>query len=121
MTDYIITEDMLKQWRGNCINLRNPHTNDDICKMCKYRGTGSRKGCCDFDDNHMEDIFRSRPLSEHAAEESFEHGRSIAISDMQTQHILNELKRRYWKEAAILDYIEMIECEVKECAKHLVV
>lgn len=63
MKEYVITEEMLKQWRGNCINLQNPHTNDDFCKKCQYRGKGSRKGCCDFDDNHMEDIFRSRPLS----------------------------------------------------------
>jgi hypothetical protein len=61
MTQYIITETMLQTWRKGCVNLSNPHTNDDICKKCEYRGTGVRKGCCDFDDSDVEKIFRSHP------------------------------------------------------------
>ena len=69
MTKYIITDEMIKQWRKNCVNLQNPHTNNDFCKACLYRGKGTRKGCCDFDDNHMEDIFRSRLLSAELKDE----------------------------------------------------
>lgn len=34
------------------------------------------------------------------------------ISEIETDTILMELKRRYRSEMAILDYIEMIECEI---------
>ena len=61
MNQYIIDETMLQAWREGCVNLSNPHTNDDICKKCEYHGTGMRKECCDFDDNTMEKIFRSHP------------------------------------------------------------
>jgi hypothetical protein len=61
MNQYSITEEMLQTWRKGCVNLSNPHTDDDICKNCEYRGKGAREKCCDFDDNSMERIFRSRP------------------------------------------------------------
>jgi sialic acid synthase SpsE len=35
------------------------------------------------------------------------------LQDIPTNHILNELKRRYSNEPATLDYIEMIEAEVQ--------
>jgi len=47
-------------------------------------------------------------LEEHA----FEQGRSVAIEGFTTPEILTELKKRYRKEMSILDYIEMIECEL---------
>ena len=34
------------------------------------------------------------------------------ISKIPTNDLLQELKRRYCTEMAILDYIEMIECEL---------
>jgi hypothetical protein len=55
MNQYIITEDMLQAWRRGC----PPSTED--CKTCEYRGKGKREGCCDFDDNLIEKIFRSHP------------------------------------------------------------
>ena len=61
MNQYIINETMLQTWRKGCLNPKIPHTDDDTCKKCKYRGKGLRKNCCDFDDNAMEDIFRSHP------------------------------------------------------------
>jgi len=61
MNQYIINETMLQTWRKGCLNPKIPHTDDDTCKKCKYRGKGLRKNCCDFDDNAMEDIFRSYP------------------------------------------------------------
>ena len=60
---YVISEDMLKIWRASCTNIQEPHTNNETCKGCKYRGKGNRRDCCDFDDDDMEEIFRSRPLS----------------------------------------------------------
>ena len=62
MNQYIINETMLQTWRKGCLNPKIPHTDDDTCKKCKYRGKGLRKNCCDFDDNAMEDIFRSHPI-----------------------------------------------------------
>ena len=61
MNQYIINETMLQTWRKGCLNPKIPHTDDDTCKKCKYRGKGLRKNCCDFDDNAMEDLFRSHP------------------------------------------------------------
>jgi hypothetical protein len=61
MNQYIINEEQLQSWRKGCVNLSNPHTDDDICKKCKYRGIGMRENCCDFDDSAMEKIFRSHP------------------------------------------------------------
>ena len=58
MKQYIITEDMLRQWRKGCTNVSGSYC---ACKKCEYCGTGLRKNCCDFDDNAMEDIFRSHP------------------------------------------------------------
>ena len=66
MNQYIINETMLQTWRKGCLNPKIPHTDDDTCKKCKYRGKGLRKNCCDFDDNAMEDIFRSRPYNPKA-------------------------------------------------------
>jgi len=63
MNQYIINETMLQTWRNGCVNLSNPHADDDMCKKCKYRGKGLRENCCDFDDNSMEDIFRSHPYN----------------------------------------------------------
>lgn len=61
---YIISEKMLRIWRESCVNLDNPHTSDTFCKKnCGYRGKGGREGCCDFDDNAMEKIFRSHPYN----------------------------------------------------------
>jgi hypothetical protein len=34
------------------------------------------------------------------------------IHNLTTQELLSELKKRYRSEPAILDYIEMIECEL---------
>ena len=56
---YIINDLMLKIWRVGCVNLSNPYTNDDKCRRCEYRGKGVRKGCCDFDDNAMQKIFKT--------------------------------------------------------------
>ena len=58
--EYIITEDMLRYWKNQCV-AEPAHTNTDECKACQYRGKGTREGCCDFDDTDMEKIFRSRP------------------------------------------------------------
>ena len=66
MNQYIIDEEMITSWRNGCVNLLNSHTDDDICKKCKYRGKGLRENCCNFDDNSMEDIFRSRPYNPKA-------------------------------------------------------
>ena len=60
---YIISDDMIRQWRGACVKVP-PFQEVDQCKDCEYRGKGARKGCCDFDDNAMERIFRSRPLEQ---------------------------------------------------------
>ena len=45
------------------MNPSNPHADDDMCKKCKYRGKELRVNWCDFDDNSMEDIFRSHPYN----------------------------------------------------------
>ena len=58
--EYIITEDMLRYWKNQCV-AEPAHTNTDECKACQYRGKGTREGYCDFDDTDMEKIFRSRP------------------------------------------------------------
>ena len=58
MKQYIITEDMLRQWRKGCTNVSGSYC---ACKKCEYCGTGLREDCCDFDDNAMEEIFRSHP------------------------------------------------------------
>ena len=51
-------------------------------------------------------------IADTCEESAFEHGRSVAIKGFTTLEILTELKKRYRKELAILDYIEMIECEL---------
>lgn len=58
--EYIITEDMLRIWRNQCI-AEPAHTDTDQCKACEFRGIGMRTNCCDFGDSDMEKIFRSRP------------------------------------------------------------
>lgn len=35
------------------------------------------------------------------------------LNDFSTGEILRYLKRKYVKEPAIIDYIEMIECEIR--------
>ncbi len=35
------------------------------------------------------------------------------LNDFSTDEILRHLKRKYTKEPAIIDYIEMIECEIE--------
>ena len=61
---YLISGKMLRIWRESCVNPDNSHTGDTFCKKnCGYRGRGAREGCCDFDDNAMEKIFRSHPYN----------------------------------------------------------
>jgi hypothetical protein len=81
MTSYIITEEMIKTWRTGCINLSNPHTNDDICKKCKYRGKGMREKCCDFGDTDVEKIFRSHLYNPQAEQENLVRMILIEIID----------------------------------------
>lgn len=58
--EYIITEDMIRMWKNRCI--ADPaHTDTDECRKCQYHGKGKRDRCCDFGDEDMEKIFRSRP------------------------------------------------------------
>jgi hypothetical protein len=64
-TEYIITDDMLAAWRTGCVNWRSQE--DSKCYCCDFKGIGIRKGCCDFDDNAMQKIFQSHPVSEHEA------------------------------------------------------
>jgi hypothetical protein len=66
MTQYIIDEKMIKSWRKGCVNLSNPHMDDDTCKLCKHRGKGMRMDCCDFDDEDAECLFRSNPYNPQA-------------------------------------------------------
>ena len=62
--EYIITEEMLQQWRVGCIYpSASIQFDDQKCCTCKYAGEGFRLHCCDFDDDSMEKIFRSRPHS----------------------------------------------------------
>jgi len=68
--EYIITEDMLRYWKNQCV-AEPAHTNTDECKACQYRGKGTREGCCDFDDTDMEKIFRSRPHTHTPAPERY--------------------------------------------------
>lgn len=68
--EYLITDTMLKIWRKGCVNLDEPHTDNEFCKKnCGYRGKGAREKCCDFDDNGMEKIFRSSPHCRHDKDE----------------------------------------------------
>lgn len=60
---YIITETMLNQWRAGCLDISDPHMDTDVCRNCQFRGKDVRAKCCDFDDNAMEQIFRSRPYT----------------------------------------------------------
>ena len=41
-----------------------------------------------------------------------EHDRTATLAAEQTDNVLTVLKKRYKNEMAILDYVEMIECEV---------
>lgn len=66
MNQYIIDEKMIKSWRKGCVNLSNPHTDDETCKLCKHRGKGMRMDCCDFDDEDAERLFRSHPYNPQA-------------------------------------------------------
>jgi hypothetical protein len=92
MNGYIITEEMIESWRNGCVNLSNPRTNDDICKKCKYRGKGWRNICCDFDDNSMEDIFRSNPYNPQAEyNAAFDEGFEIGKAQCETHH--DEIKQ----------------------------
>ena len=75
--EYIITETLIRQWRGQCMKLSSPHTDDDDCKKCAYRGKGVRERCCDLDDSDFEKMFRSRPAPSPAAE----HAKHENISD----------------------------------------
>jgi len=45
-------------------------------------------------------------------EERYKKLRDGYMKKVSTSDILKELKKRYRKEPAILDYIEMIECEL---------
>ena len=93
LKQYIITETMLQTWRNGCVNLSNPHVNDDICKKCEYRGTGMRKECCDFDDNTMEKIFRSHPHNPQSEREK-----------VITEQRINYLRSLGWVVAVHNDY-----------------
>ena len=54
---YIITDEMLMQWRSGCIY---PESHDEQkCHGCQFDGKGFRKGCCDFGDGEMQKIFQS--------------------------------------------------------------
>ena len=65
MTDYRITDQMLRQWRSTCFKAGCNDPNNDHCHSCQFEPkTGPRKGCCNFDDNEMEKIFRSIPLGQ---------------------------------------------------------
>jgi hypothetical protein len=60
--EYTITTDMLLQWRTGCLRAMKPYNGDgDICPGCEFDNK-KRRGC-DFDDNAMQRIFQSRPVS----------------------------------------------------------
>lgn len=55
--NYIITDDMLITWRGGCV--RPDKSGIHKCDGCKFEGVGARRNCCEFDDNAMQQIFKS--------------------------------------------------------------
>jgi hypothetical protein len=59
--EYIITTDMLIQWRSGCCRMMRTYNGDgDICYGCPF---DNKKRGCDFDDDAMQKIFQSRPVS----------------------------------------------------------
>jgi hypothetical protein len=116
MNHYIITEEMIKSWRKGCINLSNPHTDDDMCKKCEYRGKGMREKCCNFGDTDVEKIFRSHPYNPQVEREK------VLRPEVLTFALLMERKlRKYDKDrgdsykTTDVDYLLMrLREEVKE-------
>ena len=105
MNQYIINETMLQTWRKGCLNPKIPHTDDDTCKKCKYRGKGLRKNCCDFDDNAMEDIFRSHPYQ------------SERDTVLDVGGILESLCKTdlYWYNKGVTEGEDVGKCRGKDC------
>ena len=61
-TEYIITPNMLLQWRVGCIRAMAPFDPDNKqCIGCKFNSKFG--GGCNFDDDEMQKIFQSRPVS----------------------------------------------------------
>jgi hypothetical protein len=59
---YIINDTMLLQWRTGCIRAMIPYNGDgDVCPGCQF--DNKKRGGCDFDDDAMQKIFQSRPVS----------------------------------------------------------
>jgi hypothetical protein len=103
MTDqYIITEEQLKAWRKGCVNISNSHTDDDICKKCKYRGIKFRAKCCDFDDNAMEDIFRSHPYNPQAEREKLINDMRVYCKEKGTNWAYDK-----WSMEKLIEFIEL--------------
>jgi hypothetical protein len=89
MTDYIITDTMLHQWRSGCYKDGQINPNNDNCRTCRFEPkSGPREGCCEFDEDEMEKIFRSRPLEEHnpAIEAAEERGYNKALDEFGILH-----------------------------------
>lgn len=81
---FIISDDMIRQWRGACIKVA-PFQEEDQCKDCEYRGKGARKGCCDFDDDAMEKIFRSRPYNPEQEKQAAINGVLLTLQENLSQ------------------------------------
>lgn len=87
--EYIITADMLSAWRSGCVDWKSQE--DSKCYCCDFRGTGSRKGCCEFDDDAMQKIFQScprdpAPETKQAYRNGFDDGFEIGNAQCEIHH-----------------------------------
>ena len=85
MNQYIITEEVAEI-------IETALESDEHCKKCPYEGGGFNQGALS--------LLRECPYQ------------SERDKVLDTDSVLAVLKKRYRNEMAILDYIEMIECEV---------
>ena len=110
--EFIISDNMIRQWRGACIKVA-PFQEEDQCKDCEYRGKGARKGCCDFDDDAMEKIFRSRPYNAEE-EKQAAINRVLDILARGKSALYEGMVDGYWSpiDQAKMDVLGWIEQEV---------
>ena len=59
--EYIIDDTMLMTWRAGCV--RYYEYPEATCQKCEFAGKDQRNGCCEFGEDDMQKIFRSRPVA----------------------------------------------------------
>jgi glutathionylspermidine synthase len=83
--EYIITDDMLTICRHACLraNIRNT---ENLCRDCEFNNL--ERHTCDFDDNDVEKLFRSRPYT--SASSDVLEGREKLYRQLMAASINNE-------------------------------